>query len=444
MSNYQKYTKAQRMAWGAKMAAAREAKKATPTVRGRGAYKTKGAKDTQVKTTSKAISEYTPKGKAPKRENFNDMLLRLGGGMARNMLGSIPGLNMVFGHGDYTVKSNTLFKDSVPQFGGKNRKTYVRHREYICDIVTSSVANTFKIQSFPINPGLGNTFPWLNTIAGCYEEYKIKGMIFEFKSTSADALNSTNTALGTVMMATQYNVLSPDFVNKQQMENYEFAGSCKPSTSLMHPIECDPHETPLPELFIRTDATAVSGADLRMYDFGKFYIATTGMQGTSVNIGELWVTYDICLIKPKLNPNLVESDHYLLTAPTSTSSQYFKDATLTSGSSGFTTIVGTNQIKFNDNIISGVYLMEYNIQGDSTVLVEPGGTLVNCTAGPLLWAAQTSSTFSNAASTSAYYITLRVVTITGPGATITLSGGTTPVNPVQGDLVITKLSATIN
>lgn len=443
MSNYKKYTKAERMAWGAKMAEARAAKKATPTVRGRGAYKTKDTPK-NVKTTSKAISEYVPKGKAPKKENFNDMLLRLGGGMARNMLGSIPGLNMVFGHGDYTVKSNTLFKDSVPQFGGKNRKTYVRHREYICDITTASVANTFKIQTFPINPGLGNTFPWLNAIAGSYEEYCIKGMIFEFKSTSADSLNSTNTALGTVMMATQYNVLAPTFVNKQQMENYEFAGSCKPSTSLMHPIECDPHETPMPELFIRTDATSVSTADLRMYDLGKFSIATTGMQGTSVNIGELWVTYDICLIKPKLNTNIVESDHYLLTAPSSTSSQYFAGATLSTGSSGFTTIVGTTQIKFSDNIIAGVFLIEYNISGDSTVLVEPTATLVNCSAGPLLWAAQTSSTFSNTASTSANYIGLRVITITGSGATVTFSGGTTPTNPVRGDLVITKMSATIN
>lgn len=54
---------------------------------------------------------------------------------------------------------------------------------------------------------------------------------------SADALNSVNTALGQVIMATDYNAANPPFGQKSEMENYEFGQSCKPSESQIHPIE---------------------------------------------------------------------------------------------------------------------------------------------------------------------------------------------------------------
>jgi hypothetical protein len=43
------------------------------------------------------------------------------------------------------------------------------------------------------------------------------------------------------------------------------------------------------------------------------------MQGTSTNIGELWCTYDITLLKPKLNSTVDVYDHYLLNPASSDS-----------------------------------------------------------------------------------------------------------------------------
>lgn len=59
----------------------------------------------------------------------------------------------------------------------------------------------------------------------------IEGMYLEYRTMSADALNSTNTALGQVIMSAQYNAGNPDFTNKQEMENYEGGVSVKPSQS---------------------------------------------------------------------------------------------------------------------------------------------------------------------------------------------------------------------
>ena len=123
---------------------------------------------------------------------------------------------------------------------------------------------------------------------------------------SADALNSTNTALGSVMMATQYNTYQTPFANKAEMENHAYAMSCKPSEDMIHPIECDPHQSSITTFFVR-GGTVPDGADKRLYDLGRFEIGTVGFQGASVNIGELHVTYQVSLMKPRLYVALNQS-----------------------------------------------------------------------------------------------------------------------------------------
>jgi hypothetical protein len=92
---------------------------------------------------------------------------------------------------------------SPPSFG--SNRTIVKHREFIGNIQGST---SFSINTFNVNPGDEQTFPWLSALAVNYEKYRPIGVIFEFKSTSANALNSTNTALGTVMMCPRYNAVT--------------------------------------------------------------------------------------------------------------------------------------------------------------------------------------------------------------------------------------------
>lgn len=218
----------------------------------------------------------------------------------------------IFGSGDYvkpgfTIKSNTLWNlaEQIPQMHSAGHSTVFRHREYLCDITSSATAGAFKIQSFLINPGYSATFPWLSNIASTsYQKYRIRGMIFEFRSMSGDALNSVNTALGTVIMSTNYSAIDAPFQNKAQMENTDFGMSARPSMCMVHPIECDPRMTPLSEQYVANGTENRLKYDPRMDDLGVFYIATQCMQGASVNVGELWVSYDIELITPIQTPAL--------------------------------------------------------------------------------------------------------------------------------------------
>lgn len=205
------------------------------------------------------------------------------------------------GLGDYEVKENVLLAQDPPPMINESNKggTLIRYREYLRDVITSPTIGAFSVDNYYINPANTKTFPFLSQIAANYEQYSIEGMIFEFRSMSADALNSTNTALGSVVMATNYDALDVNFTQKSEMENYEFGNSCKPSVNMMHPIECAPKQTTLTELYT-LQGNAPAGSDLRFYHWGNFQIATIGFQAASVNIGELWISYQIRLLKPKL------------------------------------------------------------------------------------------------------------------------------------------------
>lgn len=225
----------------------------------------------------------------------------IGGGIG-SLVGS--GISYFTGKGDYKVMQNSLLHSVKgpmapiinPSEGGG---VMIRRAEYITDIISSSSANTFKIDAYDINPGLENTFQWLSQVASEFDEWVCEGMYFEFRSMSADALNSTNTALGSVILSCNYNSASPNFTNKQAMENYEGGVSVRPSESVRYFVECARNQTVLNELYVR-NGDVPSGQDQRFYDLGTFQIATMGMQGTNVNVGELWVCYQISLRKPKL------------------------------------------------------------------------------------------------------------------------------------------------
>lgn len=335
----------------------------------------------------------------------------LAGATAGNMLGQ--GIRYATGFGDYEIHDNVLVKEAVtgapiPIINpNKHGGTCIRHREFLGDIITASTNNTFKLQSFAINPANQYTFPWLSQIASNYEQYSLEGVIFEYRSMSADALNSTNTALGSVIMATNYNAGAPNFTQKVEMENYEFGVSCKPSVGMMHPIECEARRTSITELYTRAGAVP-AGQDIRLYDWGNFQIATSGFQGTNVNIGELWVSYQVCLLKPKMYTSLGSFNDIFARRCGSYSvglpfGSYLNEY-IAYNSLGAQAVVDSASfaaINLPYNNISQSYIVRFTWLGTSpSVLVYPVISLLNAAFGTIqpLDAIPTASTSSNYAS----------------------------------------------
>ena len=320
-------------------------------------------------------------------------------------LGSVVGggaqalVKRITGFGDYSVSKNSLMynRDAVPEFSNRNERcTMITHREFISDIRSGPTlvgsGTAFHLDTYRINPTVSETFPWLSSIAECYEQYVVQGMIFEFKTTSATAVSSANTALGTVVLSTQYNSLSPDFTSKQQMENYEFSQSTVPSASVLHPIECDPAQTQCGGIFNMYIPGSDPG-DVRLYDIGRFNIATVGMQAANTVIGELWVSYKICLLKPRITGVTEVADHWILDtasvveasplgapalstlSPSSTS--YGDIGSFTEITSGTTVVI--NPSFFGIISVQLVYYLPVNAAAQTMPTVTPSGPITDVT-----------------------------------------------------------------
>jgi len=194
----------------------------------------------------------------------------------------------------------------------------IRHSEYLEDVVTGAAGVFYSEGGGLINPANRATFPWLSQIAQRFQEYEFNGLVFEYRTTSMDAMTTTvagNAALGVVIGATEYNVTKSDFFTKQEMDNYEWVVSGKPSANLKFPVECQPQLNVLGRLYVDGSHSLPVGVsqDPRMSWLGKFQLGMSGFQAANVNIGELWVTYDVSLFKPAAAPAQATSElfgHY--------------------------------------------------------------------------------------------------------------------------------------
>lgn len=226
---------------------------------------------------------------------------------------SIPKVHGLGAYNMSNIKHNVLIKPDLPEIrNAKYREggTIIRHREYLGPVYSSDVASSFKIDSYPLQPAQSVSFPWLAKIASSYEEYTPNGIMYEFRSTCSDAIaSSSNLALGQIMLATQYDSTDQPFASDIEMLNYSWAQSGKVSDCVQHFIECASNQSPLTHLYTRAGHEVTPFADsLRFTDFGRFSIASQGLQGTSINLGQLWVTYEFVFFKPKI-PTTLASDN---------------------------------------------------------------------------------------------------------------------------------------
>lgn len=205
------------------------------------------------------------------------------------LTGDLPAMNVFLNDKSYVRTSTT------------GSSITVVHREFIGSVHTATdVTGHFTETTYPINPGMRSTFQWLSQIAAGYEQYRINGMVFEFRSMSGDALNSTNTALGSVIMAVEYDSADPHFGTKADMESCEGCVSVKPSKNAYCVVDCGRNQV-LRELYVRNAANP-AGTDIHLYDYGRFSLATQGGQAAGVELGELWVTYSVTFFKPQSRP----------------------------------------------------------------------------------------------------------------------------------------------
>lgn len=357
-----------------------------------------------------------------------DSVGALGGGMVGGMYGGPLGaavgaglgggagseLARITGMGDYSVRNNSLYRKGeaiqpgqvIPSFGVGNNVTRIRHREFIQDYLTPSTPSAFSNTTFTINPGNVICFPWLSAVAANYQQYKFNGLLFEFRTMTSEV--TAGGAMGTVIMATNYDVNDSAFADKLHMENSQYAISAKPSSSILHTVECAPNLTATKLLYVRNASSSTTAtSDNRFFDLGLFQMASTGLSATAgTALGELWVTYDVSLFKPEV----------------ATTSAAAGQTLVGSGSVSKASVFGTAATSVGAAIASGSgSTLTFNIPGQYLVnfIVTAGTTLIN--AGAVGGTATTKSNLWDSVTSAATTMTsLYRVNVTSAGQTLVL------------------------
>jgi len=174
----------------------------------------------------------------------------------------------------------------------KGANIMVKHTEYIGDI--SAQASVFSVTPYSVNPGLNTTFPWLSNIANNYESYKFHNLHFEYKP-----ICSTTTP-GKVILAMDYDAADTPPTSKVVINSYESTTSCSPWDEITHVSKQSNLLKFGVQRYVRS-AGVPANTDVKTYDVGRFYVATSNTPSSPTTLGELYVTYEVELITPQLS-----------------------------------------------------------------------------------------------------------------------------------------------
>jgi hypothetical protein len=176
---------------------------------------------------------------------------------------------------------NFAISNVAPRFRSAVGKYSIENREYVRDVEGST---SFALSSLTLQPGTGEAFPWLSRIANSHQKYRFTRLKFTFIPVVG------TDAVGRIVMA--YAVDPLDTTPGNKFELYQYPTSVEGSVWSALDLVVDCNKGPL---FVR--AGTVVGSDLKTYDFGKLFIATSAT--SSAIQGSIFVDYAVELITPK-------------------------------------------------------------------------------------------------------------------------------------------------
>lgn len=387
------------------------------------------------------------------------------GGMLGEKVGTLLGL------GEYKVSRNSVqtrivSEGTTPANMHSSKAGFVlRHREYLGDLYSASTAGAFSVQNYPLQPGLTSVFPWCAIIAGSFQEWTPRGVVFEFKSNTGLISSAATPAVGMVIMATDYDSYNTQpFDNKIDMENTVYTTSAKSTESFYHPIECAPRHNVLDRLFLRQGPVPPNQPP-QLYDLGTFAIASVGQPVANQNLGEIWVTYDIEFSKATMrnhHNSSIQSDIFNAQDDGSAGPALFGEFVAgPENSIGGTVAKNGTDVSYTFPQLTSAGTYDFYVQLEGAGAAAMGGTmtttLVNCQdasagwnsvavpASPAFWMAYLIIYGSAIASSVSKTLCFRLK-VTGSFASMTLhlSGFTWPTSIDAGWMVVNKSNADLS
>ncbi len=288
--------------------------------------------------------------------------------------------------------------------GGKS--FVVSHSELLTDINLSS---GYSVASFPIQPGLAVSFPWLSNLATNFESYRIRKLRYRYEPQCA------TTSSGTILMAIDYDALDPAPLDKTELMQKAGAVRC----AVWDRVTCvmKNNGSTFKRLFVRS-GDPPSGSDIKTYDIGNLFIATEGP--SVILVGELYIDYELEFLTPETNKldEVASGSYTCLFTGTALNAPF---------TGGAQSPLGALDITFTNTAFRinrvGTYLMILRLTGTTTVanmslaitaLSTNTDSRSNCT--------NYYPTFINSASTGWLMVLEPQIYAAGDGFTINLNG----------------------
>jgi hypothetical protein len=348
--------------------------------------------------------------------------------------------------------------------GGNKRKHYVVHVPYreecLGNVVSSSTASAFSLQSYALNIGNSTSFPQGSIMAPLFQRHRFRKLVYRIETTSGMAIGSTSTALGSTLLNCDYNVVDAVFPDQIHMEDYGKNGvkkMCREAViyknNVFH-VDCSRSLTLEPDdwMFVQpgttaSTVTAIANTSVHEYAHGLMQIASVGLQGTSQVIGRLFVGYEsdfaICITPP---PGVSALAAHITETQVTTASATYPLGNVKgvfAAGSNLTSVATSTTFTLP---LTGLYLVTGNWVGSGVAAVPIMTAGANITRATNYFSDDSVAFLSsyNSAGTAASYITAYSVNTAGTGTanTVTISGLTSLVT-ATADIFITQLSPNI-
>jgi len=180
-----------------------------------------------------------------------------------------------------------------------SRSWRIRHREMVDPVNTAGSSYLFApvagmTNGLPLNPGMDATFSWLSNVALNWERYKFHALKFIYLT------RSPTSQAGSVILAPDYDPADTAPIDELTALSYKDAKEDVPWKDIVVTLDPSDLSGGRKDHFVRTGPLAAN-LDIKTYDSGTLWVYTEGV-ASSVNLGKLFVEYDVELFTPQLPP----------------------------------------------------------------------------------------------------------------------------------------------
>lgn len=188
------------------------------------------------------------------------------------------------------------YKGSSPSLKGGGGCVVIKHIEQVGDLALHLSTDPFAdgLTTLHVNPGLGETFPWLSTIAPSFGYYRFRSLSFEFVSSSPSTIG------GEILMAFDPDASNGPPGSKASLLNFKASvrGSPVNKSTLAIPQSLTSAQGRGGKRPVRGGNDAYSRTVLPTYDAGIFYFRAAGPVALST-VGDVRVHYEVELHDPQ-------------------------------------------------------------------------------------------------------------------------------------------------